>query len=547
MAEKDVRVRIGFGAATPFGTTSWTDVSSDVQEIHIRRGRQHELDRMEAGVANIILENSSGNYYPDNSGGDFSPNVKLMKRVDISMADGTATHLLYTGYVESYTPSWRSEAGKAPIMTIECVDILKPLARLLLNDATGYSAEASGTRVSNVLQDLSFPAASRKLDVGVYTLQASGSLGNENSLNHLQKVQESELGLFYQLTGGSVQFEDRSHRSVSPHDTVQVTFGDGAGEEKYVDIELVMDDSLLYNEIRATRIGGDEKTASNSGSQETFGKRVLSRTGLLLNSDTAVADYTTLLVARFGTIEASRAKSITINPDRDAASLYPKILKREISDRIGVKLNQAGLDDEYFIEGTEYDWNIFDDQLRARFMLSDASRYLFPPDEVVVILRPNAAGAEQDFDTVVGGPAHAACGDDSDATDIHEAVYTEGWIQALFNIPDLDFSKGTISEITVVARMKEVKSDDLNVTGTPIIRTGGSVYGGAGAGSITLTTSYVNISQEWTTNPVGGSAWTVAAINALQIGCKSFDQGPINPTFPYLADVWATVTITPGW
>jgi len=52
----------------PTETPSWTDISDYPYEVTIRRGRQHELDRIEAGIANILLDNADRRFDPTHNG-----------------------------------------------------------------------------------------------------------------------------------------------------------------------------------------------------------------------------------------------------------------------------------------------------------------------------------------------------------------------------------------------------------------------------------------------------------------------------------------------
>ena len=57
-----MRARIAFDT-DPFAVTpTWTNVDSDLLSFSCKKGRKHQLDRMEAGTATIILNNNSGNY-----------------------------------------------------------------------------------------------------------------------------------------------------------------------------------------------------------------------------------------------------------------------------------------------------------------------------------------------------------------------------------------------------------------------------------------------------------------------------------------------------
>ena len=83
MAVPDLTLRIAF-ATDPFSDSpSWDDVSADLLALHTKRGRQHQLDRFEAGTATFLLDNSHGNYWALNTGGDYYPNVKKRRRVNL--------------------------------------------------------------------------------------------------------------------------------------------------------------------------------------------------------------------------------------------------------------------------------------------------------------------------------------------------------------------------------------------------------------------------------------------------------------------------------
>jgi hypothetical protein len=371
MAKPTIIVRIAFSSDPFDATPSWSDVSSDVLEIHTRRGRQHELGRIEAGTATIVLENSSGDYWPYNAGGSYYPNVLPGKRVNIRATYGVTTYDLYTGFVEAWQPSWLSrEGGNVPIITIKCADLTKNLSRLLLNSA-GFAQELSGTRVGNVLDALGWPAGARDIDAGQSNMIATGALENENAQDHLFTVQESELGIVFIAGDGDVQFQDRHARLKAPYTTSQATFGDDAGEQKYRDIEPSYDDQYIYNDVRVTREGGTEQTASDATSQTSYGKRSLSKTGLLITVDTEAKDQADFLLSRYKDATL-RSRTLTVFPDRDPANLYPKILDYDLSTRITVRLNQASIDHEYHIEHISHDFIARQGSWKTEYQLSDA-------------------------------------------------------------------------------------------------------------------------------------------------------------------------------
>lgn len=57
----DVKVQIAFGSI-PSVSPQWSDVTDYVREISIRRGRQHELGRIEGGTCQVVLDNREGTF-----------------------------------------------------------------------------------------------------------------------------------------------------------------------------------------------------------------------------------------------------------------------------------------------------------------------------------------------------------------------------------------------------------------------------------------------------------------------------------------------------
>jgi len=368
--------RIAFGTAPLVDTPTWSDLSRDLREFKIIRGRFHELDRMEAGTASILLSNSHGNYWPNNSGGAYYPDVLPVKRTNLRATYSATTYDLFTGFTESYNPEWLTLGGLGPCMRVESTDLVRMLARLLINDGVGYISESSGNRVGNVLDALLWNAVERDLDSGQSTLQATGAIANLNAMDHLFTVQESELGIFFMRGDGVAIFQDRHARLNSPYTTSQATFGDGVGEMPYRAIEFSYDETYLYNDIRITMDGGTEQTAGDATSQSDYGQRSLSRTGLLMTTNAEALSQAQYLLARFKDPEM-RVKRIVIQPQRDPTNLWPKVLGYDISTRITIRLDQAGIDADYHIEGITHDVNVVKGTWETTWELSPASAQAF--------------------------------------------------------------------------------------------------------------------------------------------------------------------------
>ncbi|MDD5353267.1 MAG: hypothetical protein PHS93_08925 [Candidatus Omnitrophica bacterium] len=528
---------------TPLETSpTWNYIQDDVREIHTARGVNHELDRMEAGTLDLVLNNESGDYWPDNTGGDYTPNVDVMKRIHIACIYDGVFYNVFTGYVESYKPSWLSGGGYGSLMTLHCVGIIGKILSLQVLNNAGYAQEVSGTRIGHVLTDCGIPAGWQTLDAGSDTIMASGANVNVNALDHLQKVQETELSRLYELPSGNVIYESRGHRGISPHTVSQAIFGeDGGAEIPYSSFSYVLDETLLFNDVRVTRSGGTEQTTTNSTSQTNYGKRSFIRSTLHTTDGAAflLANY---IIARYP-VTVGRVESMTIVPDDSAK--WAQCFTREISDRITFRNDAAGINKDYFIEKVNHDWVFYGTQsFSTSWQLSDATRYLYQPDSINETFRPNAAGdltqltpnAGSNYDRVLEAVA-------DDDTTYNSSTGADGAKVDLYNVPDSGYGVGTINSVTIYARVRKEAGSTGAGNARIACKTEGTVYYGSNEA---LADTYTNITKAYTTNPNTTVAWTWAEVNALQIGIEL----PRTNAFGILGritQIYAIVNFTPSW
>ena len=508
MAEASLIARIAFSTAPFASTPGWTDISNTVLRCSTRRGRNHELDRMESGWAVVQLLNTSGDYWPYNTTGAYTPNVLPAKKINIrakygdrwvsptshvdpdtawtwdiyaydddtgtyaystvqpqtwsswlelhlsastlvtsvryflsslqsvnitkikidlyydsawnniyegsltlnawtevalaarqdvskariafwnNVALGGSSYLarfsefdfnsdynIYTGFIENWQPGFLSAPDRIPIMTLQCADFIKNTSRLLINNTTGYILEASGTRVANVLSELGWPTSSLTLDAGQSNFQATGALASTNAQDHLFKTQESEPGIVYLTPDGNVAYEDRHHRLGAGHVTSAAVFGDDSGEMGYHRLHLSYDDWYIYNDVRMRILGGAEQVATSTTSQDSYGKRSLSKTDLLNNANADAESQAGYLKTKYEN-PLMRASEIEIRPDLDPTNLYPKVFGYDISSRITVRHNDSSLDEDYYIEGINHDF-IPGKPWDTKWQLSKAEAYQY--------------------------------------------------------------------------------------------------------------------------------------------------------------------------
>jgi len=532
---------IAFGSDPYSDTPTWSSISADLIAIFIKRGRQHQLDRFEAGTATVLLNNADGNYWPDNGAGDYSPNVKIGKRIIIRAGYDGVSYDLYTGFIRRYKPLWLSDKGLLhPVMQLEIADLQRNLARTKVTDAGGYAEEASGTRIGNVLDDADWNATERDIDTGKETMVASGALANEILMEHIQKVQESELSTFWIRGDGYTVYQERGAL------TAVATSGIFGDAQLPIDsIEFSLDDDLLYNEVRLNRIGGTEQSHTDAASIIAYGLRTLSRSDLFLTADVTVLALVLYLLARYKDA-VMRVKSITVKPQSpaDTATLWPLMLGIDIGHKITLTLARAHIDADYFIEGIEHNWDYRVGEWTTKLQLSEAAQYYNDLDARDETIRPNGAGAVTELDAVGDSPNWECVDEEVADGDTTYVTYkpTVGSGKDLYALANPTYPYGTINKVTVYFRMK-LSNQPGNISQDVIVKTEGVEY----PTSYYTTSGYSTYSIEYALNPNTSLAWTWAQVNALQLGVELTYITAGAGYEGRCTQVYAVVNYTPTW
>lgn len=352
---QEIAVEIAFSTEPGSVTPSWTDVTAYVRSCSIRRGRQHELDQMQAGTCTLMLLNTDGRFDPTNTAGPYYPNVLPMRRIRVTGNYNSVGYPLFSGFVESWPMSW--EGNLFGTVSVTASDGFKVLGLKMLNNS--YPSERSDLRVGRVLDDAGWSTAARSLSQGISAL-SSGTLANANALAHLQTVMLTENGRFFISASGGAWFQSRH----DPYNSTvsNATFGDTSSELSYTGIVINYDDTQIWNEVRvAGNSGIDQVQTDTATSQLHYFARTLTRTGLLIDDDNEASAAAGFLLAQYKD-PVLRIESIEMEPATDSSgSLYVQGFGREIGDRVTVNRRPPGgstISQQSFIEGAEFDFAI---------------------------------------------------------------------------------------------------------------------------------------------------------------------------------------------
>ena len=318
----------------------YTDVSAYLRSFHIVRGRQYELNQMQAGTCDIVLKNLDRAFDPTYSSSPYYPNLRPMVPVRISAVFQSVTYRLFTGYVERF-PQNRTGPTYAETQ-IQAVDGFELLTNSVLPGTT-YPLELSGARVTRVLDAVSWSSSARAIaagqsDVIAYTFT---DVDFVDPLSHLQDVTTSELGNLFMARDGTATFLDRF---TSVTTTSSGIFTDqplvDTGDIGYSDLQKSFDKDLIFNDWRGTRSGGSVvQEALDSISITKYAQRAQSRTPLL-PADSDVANQMQALLNAYKE-PSMRVSQITVTPGNSTAA-WLQVLQRELLDKLTVREHPPG-------------------------------------------------------------------------------------------------------------------------------------------------------------------------------------------------------------
>lgn len=115
-----------FGTDPFYSQVVWSSLRSDMRAVSFTRGRQYELDRVQAGTMTVTLTNSHGNYNAHNTAGAYYPNVKPTVPIRLRAVYDGVVYPLWSGFVERWPASFPGK--KDAVVDVECVDLFKLLS-----------------------------------------------------------------------------------------------------------------------------------------------------------------------------------------------------------------------------------------------------------------------------------------------------------------------------------------------------------------------------------------------------------------------------------
>jgi hypothetical protein len=316
------------------------DISNRLASVSIKRGKSQALDRIDAGIADITLNNNDRQFDPLYPNSLYYGFLVPRKKVRISANDKP----VFFGFIEdldlNYLPENRST------VSISVSDALSQFTNTGIEDYTPVS-QLSGARVNAVLDlpAIGWSSTERRIDDGNSVMLDADVANGTGALDYLKLVALSEQGNFFIGKDGAVVFQERNTAT----NAVDLIFTDDLTPSAFTKIPFsrvtnVYGSENLYNQITVTNADAipDEVYTEDLVSIGAYGARAYSVSNVLIQDTTELADMANRLLLSYSE-PLYRFDSITVELDRLSTVNQNAVLDLEIGDIVQVEFTPNGI------------------------------------------------------------------------------------------------------------------------------------------------------------------------------------------------------------
>ena len=340
------------------GGERFFDITDRLVTAQIRRGKSQALDRIDAGVVSVTVDNSDRLFDPLYEAGPYFGQLIPRRAVRVTSNDLP----VFVGFVDDFDIQY--EPGVQSVVRIDASDALSVLTSAGLEEFTPDS-ELSGARINTILDlpEIDWPADLRDIDPGNSTMLDTDVSEGTSALTYMQLVANSEFGTLFLSKDGKISFRERNSVPNIP----DLVFSDEVVEGAYTgiqfaDVNIVYGSENLYNRISLANadIFPEEAFAEDADSQAIYGPRTLSQSGLLVQEPEQLQFLADFLLARYKEPQY-RFETVTVVLDTITAENQDKVLDLEIGDIVQVRFEPSDIPpaiEQYCrIIGINHDWS----------------------------------------------------------------------------------------------------------------------------------------------------------------------------------------------
>jgi hypothetical protein len=259
------------------------DLTPNVTQISISRGRNTLQDTYEAGTAVIKVLDPDGAWNPQNPSSPYYPYLVPLRKIRVSATTGTTQKFLFSGYTTSYTYSY-DQAENMGYVSIAASDAFKLFQQSQVSTVTDSGAgQSTGTRIGKLLNQVGFPTNMRTIATGNSNCSADPAT-TRTLLGALKNVEFAEQGAGYVDGSGTYIFKNRN-TVVSSIATTPIEFNQTTGIP-YRQLVYAFDDKLVLNQASITRVGGGTmQFAENTASAIRYFPHAYTADNIVIDTD----------------------------------------------------------------------------------------------------------------------------------------------------------------------------------------------------------------------------------------------------------------------
>jgi len=270
------------------------DLTPDVRQISIRRGRNLMRDTYEAGTCTVRVLDPLSYFNPQNTASPYYGLLSPLRKLRVSATVSNVGYFLFSGYTTEYIYTYPQgqETGYVDIVCSDAFRLMQQATVTTVADAT--AGQDTGTRINRILSQVSFPTNMRTIDTGNTTCIADPATAR-TALDAVKNAEFSEQGAFYFNQEGTAVFLNRTN-VIKKYGDTPIEFNQTGGIP-YTNLAFAFDDKLIINSAGMTRVGGTQQVSENAASIAKYFPHQLNQENLVAQTDADTLNIAKIYVA----------------------------------------------------------------------------------------------------------------------------------------------------------------------------------------------------------------------------------------------------------
>jgi hypothetical protein len=313
--------KLGVGTLASTTTPEPTvDLTPNVRQISIKRGRNIMRDTFEAGSATVRVIDPDGSFNPQNVNSPYFGFLTPLRKLRISATVGGVGYFLFSGYTTDYKYTY-PQGQEIGYVDIICSDAFRLMQQAgITTVASATAGQDTGTRIGKILDQVQWPTSMRTIDTGNTTCIADPGT-SRTALDALKNAEFSEQGAFFINDEGTAVFLNRTN-VIKKYGDTPIEFNQTTGIP-YSNLTFAFDDKLIINSAGMTRVGGTQQVSEDSASIAKYFPHQLNENNLVAQTDADTLNIAKIYVAtrKETTIRIDAMTVDLLDPDVPTATM----------------------------------------------------------------------------------------------------------------------------------------------------------------------------------------------------------------------------------